>query len=226
MAQRAGRYAFVFDMDGTLVDSMGAHQAAWAKFLAGHGARFADHELKRIMHGRTNDQILREALARALTDEELELLSQAKEELFRAEFRSQIVGLPGVEAFLAAVARAQIPMALATSAGGRNVELVFELLPLAQYFQVVVHAEHITHGKPHPEVYLRAAERLGVEPTRCLAFEDSLPGLESAHRAGMAVIAVATGHDPAELERAPGVVRVISDYFRLEPSALLAHLPA
>ncbi len=223
MTERARPIAFVFDMDGTLVDSMGAHQAAWAKFLAGHGARFADHELKRIMHGKTNDQILREALARSIADDEVEQLSHAKEELYRSEFRSQIVALPGVDTFLAAVARAEIPMALATSAGGQNVELVFELLPFAQHFPVVVHADHITHGKPHPEVYLRAAELLGIEPERCLAFEDSLPGLESARSAGMPVIAVATGHGEAELARVPGVVRVIRDYCALEPSALLVH---
>ena len=215
--------AFIFDMDGTLIDNMSLHRAAWGMFLGAHGLSFSDVELHRKTHGTTNREILRDAFGARLDDVELERLSLAKEELYRSEFRAQIRALPGLEPFLNAARAAGIPLALATSAIAANVELVFELTALAPHFELVLSAEHVARGKPDPEVFLLAAERLGVTPDRCLVFEDSLPGLEAAYRAHMPAIAVATGHAPELLRALPGVVDVISDYRGLAPSALLAH---
>jgi beta-phosphoglucomutase len=213
--------AFIFDMDGTLVDNMGAHHAAWEQFLARYQIKLTLDELRLRMHGKTNREILLDIVDPHLSDADIERLADEKERLYREEYHAQVKAVAGLDHFLARVHDAKIPCAVATSANAPNIKFVFDLLGLHQTFDVVVGAEQISRGKPDPEVYLLAAQKLGVAPAHCLAFEDSFPGLEAAHRAGMAVIAVTTGHDADAVRRAPGVVDVIDDYEDLDPHALL-----
>jgi beta-phosphoglucomutase len=215
-------FAFIFDMDGTLVDNMGAHHAAWEQFLARYKIKLTRDELRLRMHGKTNREILLDIVDPSLSDVDIERLADEKERLYREEYHAQVKAVAGLDHFLVRVHDARIPCAVATSANAPNIKFVFDLLGLHQTFDAVVGAEQISRGKPDPEVYLLAAQKLGVAPEHCLAFEDSFPGLEAAHRAGMAVIAVTTGHDADEVRRAPGVVDVIDDYEDLDPHALLA----
>ena len=107
--------------------------------------------------------------------------------------------VPGAAAFVSSVRRHGLPCAVATSASRRDVFRLLREIGLDDDFATIVTAQDVAFGKPHPEVYLRAAEAIGVEPRSCLAFEDSLVGVTAAGAAGMTVIGVTTAHTAAEL---------------------------
>ena len=113
--------------------------------------------------------------------------------------RRGTMAVPGAGAFVAALAREGVPRAVATSASRRDLERILDALGLRRHFDVAVTADDVRRGKPHPEVYLKAAEGLGVEPHACLVFEDAVVGVHAARAAGMRVIGVTTAHTADEL---------------------------
>jgi len=216
----SGIKAFIFDMDGTVVNNMGVHFQSWRLFFAELGVAISDQELRRQVNGQPNAAILREVLGSHLSEAEIARLGQRKETLYRDLYRQQIRPLPGLLAFLREAERLGTPMALATNAHRDNVDFVMGNLGIVSFFRVIVSAEDVRRAKPDPEVYLIAARRLGVSAGQCLVFEDSRPGIEAARRAGMCVIALATTHAPDELQGLP-VLQVVADYTRLHPATLL-----
>jgi HAD superfamily hydrolase (TIGR01509 family) len=203
---------------------MSAHHAAWAHFLARQNIRLPREELHRRMHGKTNREILLDIVDSTLSDADIERMAVEKERVYREEFYALVRPMPGLNQFLARTRAAGVPVAVATSATAANIEFVFALLGLGQAFPIVVGAEQIRHGKPDPEVFLVAAQRLGVAPAHCLAFEDSLPGIEAARRAGMSVVALTTGYSRQELAALDGVVDVIDHYDDIDPQQLLDYI--
>jgi beta-phosphoglucomutase family hydrolase len=216
--------AFIFDMDGTMVDNMEFHGRAWVEFLAQLGIEMDAEEFLRRTSGMTNARILRSILGPHLSIREVAAYAARKEALYRELYRPYLRPVPGLRSFLAQTRRLDIPLALATSAGWENIAFVLEGLGLTSAFQAVVDADAVERGKPHPEMFLTAAARLGVPPEGCVVFEDSRAGLEAARRAGMAAVALSTTHPPAELGRLPGVVRVVDDFWGLDPRGVLEAL--
>lgn len=213
--------AFIFDMDGTLVDTMGFHLQSWLELFNRMGVSVDEEAFRQGFAGRTTDALLHQVLGDHLTQARIKELSEAKEKLYREMARPHLRPLPGLARFLESARRLSIPMALATSAMRENVDFVLDGLGLRPFFQVLVVAEDIHHSKPHPEINLIAAERLGVEPADCLVFEDSLAGIESARRAGMCVVVVATALAASQVIKMPPVLRVITDYSALAPEELI-----
>ena len=123
--------------------------------------------------------------------------------------------------FLAESQRLGISMAVATAAGMANREFTLGGLGIVSYFSTVVGAEDVRHGKPHPEIFLKAADRLRVDPARCVVFEDAISGIEAAGRAGMKAVALATSLAAGEFQRHPAVTCIVRDYTSLQPRALL-----
>jgi HAD superfamily hydrolase (TIGR01509 family) len=212
--------AFIFDMDGTLIDNMGFHSNIWIEFLASHGVQITPEMFASRTVGKINAEILREFIGPHLTAGQIAALSLGKEELFRERFRPHIKEVPGLRAFLEAARGCAIPAALATSAGIDNARYILQGLGVESFFSVVVTAEDITRGKPDPEIFLIAARRLGLIPGTCLVFEDSPMGLEAAHLAGMRAVALATTFPAAKLETHPAVLRVVPDYTGLDAHLL------
>jgi beta-phosphoglucomutase len=213
--------AFLFDMDGTLVHSMPFHIRAWMQLLGELGMQMTPEEFLRQTSGQTNRQILQDVLRTPLSDVETEALAERKEALYRSLYRPHLQPIAGLVDFLNEARRLHLPMAVATAAGKANRDFVLEGLGIESYFSVVVGVEDVQHGKPHPEIFLKAAERLGVAPGNCLVFEDALAGIEAACRAGMRVVALATSVDAREFQRLPAVIRVVEDYTSLRPQSLL-----
>ena len=108
--------------------------------------------------------------------------------------------LNGLEDFLKALNEAGIPCAVGTSAPKENADFVLEKTGLGKYFQTVLHAKHVSIGKPHPDIYLKAAHELGFEPEKCVVIEDSLPGVQAGLNAKAKVVGVTTTHTTEELE--------------------------
>jgi beta-phosphoglucomutase len=198
--------AFLFDMDGVIVDSNPLHRLAWDEYNRRHGVEMTE-AMYQAMYGKRNGEIIRGYLGEHLTDAEVSAHSAAKERLYRElmapRVEDALVG--GVREFIRR--HRVLPMAVATNAELANVHMALNGAELAEYFQVIVTGGDVANAKPHPEIYLRAAELLGMSPDRCIVFEDSYVGVQAGLAAGMRVVGVATTHDDL-----PGVSLLIRDF--------------
>ncbi|GAP08215.1 haloacid dehalogenase superfamily, subfamily IA, variant 3 [Anaerolinea thermolimosa] len=215
--------AYIFDMDGTLIDNMGFHGAIWSEFLASLGAPVDRETFFRRTVGKVNAEILRDLYRADLSDAEIEELSRRKEQLYRQRFAPLITqkAVPGVREFLQKAHQRGISMAVATSAGLENTRFILDGLGITAYFSALVTSEDVHRGKPDPEIFLIAAQKLGVPPEACLVFEDSPAGLEAAHRAGMVSVALATTFPAEQLAGRPGVLLVTGDYSAIDLTRLI-----
>ncbi|WAL58900.1 HAD family hydrolase [Thermocoleostomius sinensis] len=212
--------AFIFDMDGTMIDNMAFHQQAWQQFLTSLGIEMTNEELDRHNHG-TITEVLRRICGNHLTDAEVVELGNHKERIYRELYRPHLKLIAGLPAFLEQAKQLGIPMALATSAGKANIDLLLDGLKLRSYFDTAVGGDDVTFGKPHPETFLKAAQQLQRAPTQCLVFEDTLSGVEAAQNAGMKAIAVTTTLPPGAFQAYSSVQQTIEDFTTLQPSSLL-----
>lgn len=214
--------ALIFDMDGTLLDNMHVHNEIWSEYLGERGIKLTPTEIGLRTASLPNPQIIRMYLGADLDDERVWAMATEKEDRYRARLASgQIEPLPGLRAFLDQVAAAGLPRALASSASRVNLDFTLRALHLEGYFTAVVSAEDVTHGKPHPEPFVKAAERLGVAPSDCLVFEDSRFGLMAAERAGMRAVALTTSHPADELNGFTHLLGLTPDYQALQLEELL-----
>jgi beta-phosphoglucomutase len=208
--------AFIFDMDGTIIDSMPFHILSWLRLFAELGIHITADEIRRNNRG-TIGEVLRRIMGSHLSDAKVAALGGQKEALFRELYRPHLALIAGLEPFLDEAKRLGIPMALATSAGRDNIAFVLDGLAIRSYFDAVVGGDDVEKGKPDPEVLLTAAAMLKMPPERCVVFEDSLSGIEAAHRAGMTVVAITTTLDAQDLRGLSSVVaHVIEDYRSLQ----------
>lgn len=211
--------AAIFDMDGTLVDNMHFHQQAWFSFLEDHGIQVSEAEY----HAK-NAGILPEIIARFFPDvTDIEIvyeLGRKKERKYQEIYRPHVKALPGLETFLTSLRQAGIRIALATAADRGNIDFTLDALGIRDHFDVIVGAEEVSKGKPDPEVFLLTAEKLGIEPDACAAFEDSNPGIRAALAAGMRVVGLATTHTNDELSIFP-LHAIINDYNVSDPVGFL-----
>jgi len=186
--------ALIFDMDGVLLDSNAAHREAWTAYNRGCGVETTEEMVQR-MYGRRNDQIVRDFFGDALSDDEVARRGADKERLYRKMIgpRLQQMLVPGLRAFLERFREA--PMAVASNAEPDNVSFLLDQTGLRPFFRVVVDGHQVSRPKPHPEIYLRAAEWLDIAPKNAIVFEDSHSGVEAGVAAGMRVIGLRTTFD-------------------------------
>ncbi len=206
-------------MDGVLIDSGAHHRNAWRALLEELGVEPAEREYWRLTIGRPAEEAVPLLLGAPVTAWETRRLALRKRELYEDFARHGTETVPGIPAFVAALARQGIPRAVGTSASRHDVHRLLGDLGLRRHFDVIVTADDVALGKPDPAVYLEAARRLRARPTACLVFEDSLVGVEAARRAGMRAIGVTTAHTAAELREA-GAEATIADFLGLDWSSL------
>jgi HAD superfamily hydrolase (TIGR01509 family) len=210
-------------MDGVLVDNKLFHREAWRRLAREEGLALTDPEFWRLAIGRPVEEAVCRVLGRELGPAEARRLAARKTALYHELADGHAPAVPGVVEFVRALAAAGVPRALATSAVPESAMRTLEALGLEGAFPVRVTADDVRLGKPDPEVYLTAAARLGVQPARCVAFEDAPVGVEAARRAGMPVVGLTTAHSADELHAA-GAVRVVPDFTALAWPALAARL--
>lgn len=204
--------AVVFDLDGVLLDSEQRWNAAKAELVADAGARWRD-EAPQVMMGMSSPEwaaYLRDELG---VDLDLDEISRDVVRRMQEGYARELPLLPGAVDCVRAL-RARWPLALASSSNREIIDLVLERARLADAFAATVSSEEVARGKPAPDVYVEAARRIGVEPSLCVAIEDSSNGIRSAVAAGMAVIAVPNPHyPPAEdaLALAAATASVVGD---------------
>lgn len=202
--------AVIFDMDGVLVDSGAHHRAAWRALLAELGVP-APAEFWRRTIGRPSEEAVPLLLGRALPPAEARRLARRKQEHYTLAARAGLPAIAGAPAFVRGLAHHGVPRGVATSARRVDADRLLAALALRGLFDVVVTAEDVRLGKPEPEVYVRAAAGLGVEPAACVVFEDAPVGIQAARRAGMRAIGV-TSSSTAEELMAAGAERTIPDF--------------
>jgi beta-phosphoglucomutase len=183
--------ALVFDMDGVIVDSNPLHRESWALFNSRYGVETTE-AMQQGMYGKRNDEIIRDFFGGELPPEEVAARGKAKEELYREMIAARVEEylVPGIRQFLER--HKETPMGLASNAEPENVALVLDRAALRPYFRAVVDGHQVRNPKPHPELYLRVAELLQVEPANCIVFEDSFSGVAAGVAAGMRVIGLST----------------------------------
>lgn len=205
-----------------MVNNLEVHREAFAEFFRRYGVERSFEELSRVF-GMGNDDIMGELMPRDIVERVgIRELGYEKEAIYREIYAPRIVPQPGLLEFLAEAEREGLRSAVGSSGYRANVDFVLERCNIGRYFSSAVAGDEVTRCKPDPEIYLTAAAKLGLEPSECVVFEDAEAGIESAKRAGIKVVALATTFDRAFLEKTDA--DVIVDDFRDVNVAMLRHL--
>lgn len=212
--------AFIFDMDGTLVDNMRFHTEAWGKMLAENGVAMNAHDFMVKTAGKTNREILPTVFG-DISDEKIDELGKRKELIYQELFLPHRQAVNGAVEFLGTAKKLGIRTAVASAAPVSNVDYILDGLDLRKFFDAVTTAEDVTNGKPDPEFFLKSAEKLNVAPENCIVFEDAVGGFEAAHRARMKSIGIATVNSVEDILKLDSVVEAHDDFTNLEPENLI-----
>ena len=205
--------AFIFDLNGTMINDMEFHTRAWMH-LMNHdlGGNFTWDEVKAQMYGKNPEVLVRMFGAFRFNEDEMRELSFEKERRYQHEYLPQLALLPGLHQFLDKAHKAGIVMGIGSAAIPFNIDFVLDNLNIRHYFTAIVSADDVTISKPHPETYLRVAELLQVPPADCLVFEDVPKGAEAALNAGMQSVILTTTHQQDEFDNLPNVIHFADDF--------------
>ena len=217
--------AFIFDMDGTMVDSMPFHAKSWGEFTRRHGIAMDVDEVLRRTTGRNGVECMNELFGRRLGDDEALKLVAEKEGIYRELFAPVFAEVRGFRAFARKAAQQGLKLGVGTAGDRHNIDFVLTRLLMAPAPQAVVGGDQGLPGKPEPAIFLEAARQLGVPAAQCIVFEDAPLGIEAARRAGMRAVAVCTTHSAGELA-GPHVVAQARDYEQLMTTDFLETLDA
>lgn len=215
-------HAFIFDLNGTMIDDMSYHQEVWYDILVNElGANLSKSEVKSQMYGR-NDELIERVFGKGhFTAERINKISHEKEIRYQQLYKPHLQLIDGLEAFLIQAKNYEIPMAIGSAALPININFVLDQLNLHSYFKAIVSADDVLKSKPDPETYINAAKLLDVSPSQCLVFEDAPKGVEAALLAGMKSVVVTGLHAEDEFSKYNNVVQFIPDYTKLSVEHLI-----
>ncbi|HEX9509162.1 MAG TPA: HAD family phosphatase [Puia sp.] len=205
--------AFIFDLNGTMIDDMKFHLKAWFHTLNdGLKAGLSWEEVRSHMYGK-NEELLDRVFGKGhFSKAQADAISLEKEKKYQEAFRPHLKLIDGLPTFLERAAKNDILMAIGSAAIPFNIDYILDNLSIRHYFKTIVSADDVVISKPHPETFLKAAARLGVPPASCLVFEDAPKGVEAALNAGMKCVVLTTLHTREEFHNYPNIVRYIADY--------------
>jgi HAD superfamily hydrolase (TIGR01509 family) len=203
--------AFLFDLDGTLIDSMPHHQDAWVEWHAERDMALDEAGFFAATAGRTNTEILADLLP-ALGDSERAALADHKEAIYRRRAAASLALIGGAREFIAAARAVHLKLAVCTASTPLNMKLAFERFGIDGWVDTVTSPSDGLRGKPHPDIFLEAARRLAVAPEDCLVFEDAPLGVEAARRAGMAAVALTTTLPAEAFAGFPNLIAIGADF--------------
>jgi len=207
--------AVIFDMDGVLVDSYQAHYVSWNRMLARHDLAMSE-QVFASSFGRTGREILEDQFGDHVKQSEISEWDNCKEVDYRDILCEDFPAMAGARELLGNLGEAGFHLAIGSSGPPANVQVVVEQLGCGELFSATVDGHQVTCGKPDPEVFLKAAGKLGIDPRNCAVVEDAPVGITAAKRAGMTPIAI-TGTAPRE-ELSDGAAIVVDSLAELSPS--------
>ena len=214
--------AFIFDMDGTIVDNMAFHTKSWLAFFERRGHALDADEFFRATAGRQGHEIMRTYLGEHITKESSAELDAEKEALYRELYGPHLATVAGFDRLIADAKVDGVALAVATAAPNDNIVFTLDGLDLRKHFNAVVGAADVARGKPNPDVFLLAAERCGVAPGHCIVFEDAPLGVEAARRAGMRCVVLTTTLPAEAFAEFDNVICVARDFSELDIAELFA----
>jgi beta-phosphoglucomutase len=191
--------AVIFDMDGVIVHTNPYHSKAFRAFFLARNLEPTDEDFARHMFGKSNSYILSHFLDRTIEGDELRLMEDEKESLFREIYEPFIDPIAGITSFIEDLYQHGVKLGVATSAPVANLDLILGKIDIRGKMGSILASEDVKKHKPDPEVYLTSAMNLGVAPDQCIVFEDSFSGVSAALNAGMKVVGVLTSHTQEEL---------------------------
>jgi beta-phosphoglucomutase len=206
------QYGVIFDVDGVLVDSYRAHLLAWQALGRENDFTVPEDEFA-AGFGRTSREVLADKFGPGvLSENRIRELDERKEELYREMVVQEFPTMHGVKELLNSLHAVGIKLGVGSSGPPPNVFVVLDNLGQKELFSAIVTGADVIRGKPDPQVFLLGAERLGLPPNRCLVFEDAVPGVQAAKRAGMKAIGIAsTGRRRSDLHEADLVIDKLTE---------------
>lgn len=201
----------IFDMDGTIVDNMRFHDDAWEAWHLSYSLPFDRPSFFARTAGRTNPEILRE-LFPDLAEEEIVRRGEEKEAIYRRLYTPHVRLMTGLDTLFDRADERGIAMAVGTAAPPGNIGVVLDTLGIRPRFRTIVSPSQGFRGKPHPDMFLAAAERMGIPPETCIVFEDAPLGVEAARRAGMRAVAVETMLTASAFAAYDNVIATLKDF--------------
>ena len=212
--------ALIFDMDGTMIDSLPWHARSWVEFARRHDLQVDVPDLMRRVNGRNGSECMAELFGRAFDADESQRLVDEKEQIYRELFAPVFTEVAGFRQFAGMAADQGLRIGVGSAGDRHNLAFAFHHLALPRHPDAVVGGDEGLSGKPTPAIFLEAARRLQVDPTDCIVFEDAPFGIEAARRAGMRAVAICSTHSPDELA-GPHVLTHAKDYTVLMQSRFL-----
>jgi len=212
--------AFIFDLDGTLINNMSFHQLAWQQILKEYGYTATIEELKRILYGK-NEDIIQRVFQSKFTLSEMHEISARKELLYRQIYKPHCKPVDGLIPFLEQAKMQNILLGIGTAADSVNTDFILTELNIHSFFDAIITNDDVEFGKPHPQTFLLAAQKLSVEPSQCIVFEDVPKGLEAATRAGMKTVIMLTTHQTSDFETNKQPILFAENYLSIDFKALL-----
>ncbi len=200
-------------MDGVVVDNLPYHVDAWLLFCERHGIPLTREVFYRELNGMNSKDTFEWFYKREMTREEIEVLEEEKEILYRGFYRDHLKPAKGLLVFLKLLRSQGIKTALATSAGPGNIDFIVDGLGIRDQFDAIIGGAEVKKGKPDPEIYLKAAAMVQVDPADCWVIEDSLQGISSGLNAGMQVVGITTSHTASELAHTQLIAADFVDLF-------------
>lgn len=205
--------AFIFDLNGTMINDMEYHTKAWMTLLNDElGGTFTWDEVKHQMYGKNPEVLVRMFGSDRFTLDEMNSLSLEKEKRYQEAYLHELKLLPGLNEFLEKAYQKGIPMAIGSAAIPFNIDFVLDNLNIRHYFKTIVSADDVLLSKPHPETYLKVAQQLNIPVTDCLVFEDVPKGAEAAENAGMQCVVLTTTHHRDEFTALANVIHFSEDF--------------
>lgn len=203
--------AFLFDLNGTMIDDMPYHIRAWHRILNDLGANISLDQTKEQCYGK-NHELLERMFPGRFSEAEKTSMSLAKEKKYQEVFKSELKLISGLHDLLHQAHEAGIKIAIGSAAIMSNIDFVLDGVHIRHYIDAIVSADDVKESKPHPETYLKCAAALGIEANDCLVFEDAPKGAEAAYHAGMDCVIVTTLHRPEEFSTNKNVIGFISNF--------------
>jgi len=215
--------ALIFDMDGTMIDSMGHHAQSWEVFARQHGLSIEIDDLMRRTTGRTGAECMRELFQRDIANDEAWNLIARKEQIYRELFGPVFAEVAGFKAFAEKTINKGLKVGVGTAGDKHNIAFAMSNLRMNTPPEAIVGGDEGLPGKPEPAIFLEVAQRLQVCSEGCIVFEDAPFGIEAARRAGMRAVGICSTHTPAQLA-GPHVIATVRDYHELLNSNFLETL--
>jgi beta-phosphoglucomutase len=203
--------AFLFDLNGTMINDMPYHVKAWHGILNGLGANISMERMKEECYGK-NHELLERIFPGRFSEQEKDRMSYEKEEGYQQAFRPHLQLIPGLRELLEKAHAKGIRTAIGSAAIMFNIDFVLDGLRIRRLIDAIVSADDVVHSKPHPETFLKCAGKLNISPEDCLVIEDAPKGVESAFNAGMDCLVITTMHQPEEFSQYKNVVGFIDDF--------------